>query len=55
MSSHELHEVTEKAHAPYERQVGASMAIIAAVLAMVSVGAQVNSKEELLARRKASG
>jgi hypothetical protein len=50
----ELEEAVEKARAPFERRVGASMAIIAAVLAVVSVYGHLTTTEELLAQQKAS-
>ncbi len=51
---HELEEATEKARAPFERKAGATMAIVAAVLALVSVYGQLATTEELLAQTKAS-
>jgi len=51
---HELEEAIEKARAPFERKVGATMAITAAVLALVSVYGHLTTTEELLAQQKAS-
>ena len=53
-ANEELQEHTEHAKEPFDRKVAASMAIIAALLAIVSVGSQILSKEELLAQQKAS-
>ena len=50
----ELKEHAEKAHDPFDRRVGASMAIIAAVLALVAVSGHVSTTEELLSQQKAS-
>lgn len=50
----ELEEVVEKARQPFERKVGATMAITAAVLALVSVYGHVTTTEELLLQQKAS-
>lgn len=50
----ELDEAVEKARAPFERRVGASIAIIAAVLALVSVSGHIQTTEELLLQQKAS-
>lgn len=50
----ELEEVVEKAHGRFERTVGAGMAVIAAILALVSVSAHVLTTEELLAQQRAS-
>lgn len=50
----ELDEALEKAHAPFERKVGATMAILAAVLALVSVAGHIATTEELLLQQKAS-
>jgi hypothetical protein len=50
----ELDEAVEKAHAPFERRVGATIAIIAAVLALVSVSGHIQTTEELLLQQKAS-
>jgi hypothetical protein len=51
---HELEEATEKAREPFERKAGATMAIVAAVLALVSVYGQVATTQELLLQTKAS-
>src|SRR6516162_4663984 len=53
-ANEELQEHTEHAKEPFDKKVAASMAIIAALLAIVSVGSQILSKEELLAQQKAS-
>jgi Domain of unknown function (DUF4337) len=50
----ELSEHAEKAKAPFEKKVAASMAVIAAALAVVSVFGQLYANEELLAQQKAS-
>lgn len=50
----ELNEAVEKARAPFERKIGATMAIIAAMLALVSVFGHVTTTEELLLQQKAS-
>jgi hypothetical protein len=50
----ELSEQAEKAKAPFEKKVAASMAVIAAALAVVSVFGQLYANEELLAQQKAS-
>jgi uncharacterized protein DUF4337 len=50
----ELREQAEKAHQPFDRKVGATMAIIAAVLALVAVSGHISTTEELLAQQKAS-
>jgi len=50
----ELDEAVEKAHAPFERRVGATIAIVAAVLALVSVSGHIQTTEELLLQQKAS-
>jgi Domain of unknown function (DUF4337) len=54
MDSHELEEAIEKAHEPFEKKVGATMAIVAAVLALVSVYGHISTTEELLLQTKAS-
>ncbi len=51
---HELEEAVEKAREPFERQVGAGMAILAAALALVSVYGQLATTEELLFQQRAS-
>jgi Domain of unknown function (DUF4337) len=53
-SEHELEEATEKAREPFDRVVGATMATVAVVLALVSVLGQMKTTEELLAQQKAS-
>ena len=53
-SEHELEEAAEKARAPFDRVVGATMATVAVVLALVSVLGQMKTTEELLAQQKAS-
>jgi hypothetical protein len=50
----ELEEHARHAHDDFSRKVGATMAIIAAVLAVVAVYAHVYTTEELLAQQKAS-
>lgn len=50
----ELSEHAEKAKAPFEKKVAASMAVIAAALALVSVFGQLFANEELLAQQKSS-
>ncbi|HTS75079.1 MAG TPA: DUF4337 family protein [Bryobacteraceae bacterium] len=50
----ELTENTEHARAPFDKKVAASMAIIAAALAVVSVFGQLFANEELLKQAKAS-
>jgi hypothetical protein len=50
----ELDEAVEKARAPMERKVGATMAILAAILALVSVFGHIATTEELLLQQKAS-
>jgi hypothetical protein len=49
-----LTEGAEKANAPFEKKVAATMAVIAAMLAVVSVFGQLFANEELLAQAKAS-
>jgi hypothetical protein len=51
---HELEEAVEKAREPFDRTVGATMAIVAAALALVSVLGNVSITEELLLQQKAS-
>jgi hypothetical protein len=53
-AEHELEEAIEKAHEPFDRVVGATMAIVAAILALVSVLGHRTTTEELLAQQKAS-
>jgi hypothetical protein len=50
----ELSEHSEHAKAPFDKRVAASMAAIAATLAIVSVTGQLLANEELLAQEKAS-
>ena len=50
----ELSEHAEHAQAPFEKKVAATMAVIAAALAVVSVFGQLYANEELLAQQKAS-
>jgi hypothetical protein len=50
----ELSEETEHAKAPFDKKVAATMAIIAAALAVVSVFGQLLENEELLKQAKAS-
>ena len=50
----ELNEEAEKAREPFDKRVALSMAIIAALLAIVSVLGHLLSNEELLAQQRAS-
>ena len=50
----ELSEHAHEAHDPFDKRVAVTMAIIAALLAIVSVAAHIDSTEELLAQQKAS-
>jgi hypothetical protein len=50
----ELKEAVEKAREPFDRTVGATMAIVAATLALVSVLGSMSITEELLAQQQAS-
>jgi Domain of unknown function (DUF4337) len=50
----ELHEHAEHAREPFDKKVAVTMAIIAALLAIVSVLGHILSTEELLAQQKAS-
>lgn len=54
MEFDELKENAEKAHDPFDRRVGASMAMIAAVLAVVAVYGHITTTEELLMQQRAS-
>jgi hypothetical protein len=55
MSVHEeLEEQIHHAHEPFDRKVAASMALIAALLAIVSVLGHILTTEELLHQQKAS-
>ena len=53
-SAEELKEHVEHAEAPFDKRVAATMAIIAAVLAVVSVLGHIATTEELLLQQKAS-
>lgn len=53
-SAEELQEHAEHAHEPFDKRVAATMAIIAAVLAVVSVLGHITTTEELLNQQKAS-
>jgi hypothetical protein len=53
-ANEELTEHVHHAHDPFDKRVAASMAIIAALLAIVSVGAHIYTTEELLAQQQAS-
>ena len=53
-ANEELQEGIEHAKEPFDRRVAGSMAIIAALLAIVSVGAHIYTTEEILAQQKAS-
>src|SRR5579883_1037870 len=50
----ELSEHAEHAREPFDKKVAVTMAIIAALLAIVSVAAHIYSTAELLAQQKAS-
>ena len=50
----ELSEGAEHAREPFDKRVAVTMAIIAAMLAIVSVAAHIYSNEELLAQQKAA-
>src|SRR5437763_123717 len=50
----ELQEHAKEAKEPFDRKVAVTMAIIAAVLATVSVGAHIFANEELLLQQRAS-
>ena len=50
----ELHEQSEHAKDPFDKRVAATMAIIAATLAIVSVLGHIATTEELLLQQKAS-
>src|SRR3984893_8299396 len=52
--SEELHEQTEHAKDPFDKRVAATMAILAATLAIVSVAGHIATTEELLLQQKAS-
>jgi hypothetical protein len=53
-TAEELQEHSEHAQGPFDKRVAASMAIIAAVLAIVSVLGHLTTTEELLNQQKAS-
>src|SRR6266851_10184278 len=53
-AAEELKEHAEHAQGPFDKRVAASMAIIAAFLAIVSVLGHINTTEELLLQQKAS-
>jgi hypothetical protein len=53
-ANEELQEGVEHAKEPFDKKVAASMAIIAALLAIVSVGAHFYTTEELLEQQRAS-
>src|SRR5438046_1744701 len=53
-TAEELQEHAEHAHNPFDKRVAASMAIIAAALAVVSVLGHISTTEELLLQQKAS-
>jgi len=53
-ANEELTEHVHHAQEPFDKRVAASMAIIAALLAIVSVGAHIYTTEELLAQQQAS-
>src|SRR5580693_7374962 len=52
--SEELQEHAEHAKDPFDKRVAATMAILAATLAIVSVLGHINTTEELLLQQKAS-
>ena len=52
--SEELHEQTEHAKNPFDKRVAATMAMLAAALAIVSVLGHITTTEELLLQQKAS-
>jgi Domain of unknown function (DUF4337) len=53
-ATEELQEDIEKAKEPFDKKVAATMAILAAALAVVSVLGQIMVSEELLAQQRAS-
>ena len=53
-TAEELHEHSEHAKQPFDRMVAATMAMLAAILAVVSVLGHVQTTEELLDQQKAS-
>ena len=52
--SEELHEHSEHAKDPFDKRVAATMAILAATLAIVSVAGHIATTEELLLQQKVS-
>jgi hypothetical protein len=52
--SEELHEHSEHAKDPFDKRVAATMAILAASLAIVSVAGHITTTEELLLQQRAS-
>jgi ABC-type Zn uptake system ZnuABC Zn-binding protein ZnuA len=52
--SEELHEHAEHARAPFDKKVAATMAVIAAILAIVSVLGHLATTEELVNQQRAS-
>src|SRR5580692_9639938 len=53
-AAEELQEELEKAKEPFDKKVAATMAILAAVLAVVSVLGHIMTTEELLEQQRAS-
>lgn len=53
-AAEELQEELEKAKEPFDKKVAATMAILAALLAIVSVGGHITTTEELLLQQRAS-
>src|ERR1700686_1738088 len=53
-AAEELQEHAEHARAPFDKRVAATMAMIAAALAVVSVFGHIETTEELLEQQKAS-
>jgi hypothetical protein len=53
-AAEELHEHAEHAKEPFDKKVALTMAIIAALLAIVSVTGRILSTEEVMAQQKAS-
>src|SRR4051812_23542599 len=50
----EMKEQSERASDHFDRKVGATMAIVAAILALVAVSGHISTTEELLLQQKAS-
>jgi len=50
----ELHEHAQHAHEPFDKRVAATMAIIAAVLAIVSVLGHISATEEIVLQQRAA-